>query len=264
MNKKKGEANQIIFLGTGGARVVVFKQIRASGGIWFSIDRTELLLDPGPGALIRCLEKGLKPKNLDGIILSHKHLDHSADINVMIEAMTEGGFAKKGAVFAPEDAFQGDPVILKYVRDYLERVEILKEGEEYRVGNISFEAPVRHIHTSAETYGFNFHTSKCKISYLSDTRFFPELLTHYRSDLLIVNVLRLEPSNLDHLSMQDVKKIVMESKPKVAILTHFGMTLLRANPWKHAKNIEDSTGIKVVVAKDGMVFNIDKMEVSPS
>jgi len=62
--------------------------------------------------------------------------------------------------------------------------------------------------------------------------------------------------------MEDVKRIVMECKPKVAILTHFGMTLLRANPWKQAKSIEDSTGIKVVVAKDGMVFDTDKMEVS--
>jgi ribonuclease BN (tRNA processing enzyme) len=260
--KREGKPNRIIFLGTGGARVVVFKQIRASGGIWFSIDGTEFLLDPGPGCLIKCLEKGLKPKNLEGIILSHRHLDHSADINVMIEAMTEGGFAKKGIVFAPQDAFEDDPVIFRYVRDYLQKTEILKAGGKYKIGNVTFESPVKHIHGNAETYGFNFHTSKCEISFLSDTRFFPELTEYYKGDLLIVNVLRVEASNLDHLCMEDVKRIVMESKPKVAILTHFGMTLLKANPWKQAKSIEDSTGIKVVVAKDGMVFNIDKMEVS--
>jgi ribonuclease BN (tRNA processing enzyme) len=262
LKKKEGRSNRIIFLGTGGARVVVFKQIRASGGIWFSIDGTDFLLDPGPGALIRSLEKGLKPKTLEGIILSHRHLDHSADINVMIEAMTEGGFAKKGVVFAPRDALEEDPVIFRYVRNYLEKVEILKAGEKYRIGNVTFEPPVKHIHGNAETYGFNFHTSKREISYLSDTRFFPELANHYRCDLLIVNVVRLQASNLDHLCMEDVKRIVMECKPKVAILTHFGMTLLRANPWKEARSMEDSTGIKVVVAKDGMVFDTDKMEVS--
>lgn len=262
MKKRKGKPNRIIFLGTGGARVVVFKQIRASGGIWFSIDGTEFLLDPGPGALIRALEKGLKPKSLEGIILSHRHLDHSADINVMVEAMTEGGFAKKGVVFAPGDAFQEDPVIFRYVRNYLEKVEILKVGKKYRIGNISFEPPVKHIHGNAETYGFNFHTSKREISYLADTRFFPRLTAHYKSDLLIVNVVRLQPSNLDHLCMEDVKRILMECKPRVAILTHFGMTLLRANPWKQAKSIEEHTGVKIVVAKDGMVFDTDKMEVS--
>jgi ribonuclease BN (tRNA processing enzyme) len=175
--------------------------------------------------------------------------------------MTEGGFAKKGVVFAPRDALEEDPVIFRYVRNYLGKVEILKAGEKYRIGNVTFEPPVKHIHGNAETYGFNFHTSKCEISYLSDTRFFPELANHYRCDLLIVNVVRLKASNLDHLCMEDVKRIVMECKPKVAILTHFGMTLLRANPWKEARSMEDSTGIKVVVAKDGMVFDTDKMEV---
>jgi len=262
LKKKEVRPNRIIFLGTGGARVVVFKQIRASGGIWFSVDGTDFIVDPGPGALIRSLEKGLKPRSLEGIILSHRHLDHSADINVMIEAMTEGGFVKKGVVFAPRDALEDDPVIFRYVRNYPEKVEILKVGEKYRIGNVSFESPVKHIHGNAETYGFNFHTSKCEISYLSDTRFFPELTSHYKSDLLIVNVVRLQASNLDHLCMEDVKRIVMKCKPRVAILTHFGMTLLRANPWKQAKSLEDSTGIKVVVAKDGMVFDIDKMEVS--
>jgi len=262
LKKKEKSSNRIIFLGTGGARVVVFKQIRASGGIWFSLDGTEFLLDPGPGALIRSLEKGLKPKSLEGIILSHRHLDHSADINVMIEAMTEGGFAKKGVVFAPRDALEEDPVIFRYLRSYPEKVEILKAGERYRMGNISFESPVKHIHGNVETYGFNFHTSKCEISYLSDTRFFPELANYYRGNVLIVNVVRLEPSNLDHLCMEDVKKIVMKCKPKVAILNHFGMTLLRANPWKEARRIEDSTRIRIIVAKDGMIFDTDKMEVS--
>jgi len=34
----------------------------------------------------------------------------------MIEAMTNGGFKKKGTVLAPKDALEGDPVIFKYVR----------------------------------------------------------------------------------------------------------------------------------------------------
>lgn len=34
--RKELETNYIIFLGTGGARVVVFKQILASGGLWLS------------------------------------------------------------------------------------------------------------------------------------------------------------------------------------------------------------------------------------
>ena len=44
--------NMIKFLGTAGARFAVTRQIRKSGGIWLSLDNTNLLLDPGPGSLI--------------------------------------------------------------------------------------------------------------------------------------------------------------------------------------------------------------------
>ena len=43
------------FLGTGGARWVVAKQIRSSGGFWLQADGTNVHVDPGPGALVRAL-----------------------------------------------------------------------------------------------------------------------------------------------------------------------------------------------------------------
>lgn len=167
--------NSIKFLGTAGARVVVSRQVRASGGIWLSLDDTNIFIDPGPGALVKCFSSRppLDPSKLDAILLSHKHLDHSGDINVMIEAMTEGTFKKRGAVFAPAEALKGDPVILKYVRRYPEKIEILKEGGKYKVGNLSFSTPVKHIHHGAETYGFRIKGKKTTVSYVADTKFLP-------------------------------------------------------------------------------------------
>ena len=71
--------NTIKFLGTAGARFAVTRQIRKSGGMWLSLDDTNILIDPGPGSLIRCLSSKpkLNPMNLDAIILSHRHIDHS-------------------------------------------------------------------------------------------------------------------------------------------------------------------------------------------
>jgi len=150
------EMNRIKFLGTAGARFVVSRQLRKSGGIWLTINDTNLLIDPGPGSLNTCLSSRpkLNPTDLDGIILTHRHIDHSNDINIMIEAMTNGGFNKKGVVFAPKDALDDDPVILKYVRSYVEKIEILKEKGKYKIGNISFSTPVKHTH-GVETYGLN-------------------------------------------------------------------------------------------------------------
>src|SRR5512137_668312 len=145
MEKNLGD-NFIKFIGTAGARFVVMKQLRSSGGVWMSVGGTNLCIDPGPGALIRCLHSKpkLDPSTLDGILLTHRHLDHSSDVNVMIEAMTEGGFKKRGTLFAPRDALEEDPVVLKYVMGYVNKIEVLKEDSEYRIGDIRFSTARKH------------------------------------------------------------------------------------------------------------------------
>lgn len=251
--------NRIKFLGTAGARFVVAKQLRASGGIWLTIKKTNLLIDPGPGSLVKCASSKpkLDPLELDGIILTHRHLDHSADINAMIEAMTSGGFNKKGVVFAPEDALSNDPVILKYVRDYVERVEILKEGGRYEIGDVSFGTPKKHLH-SVETYGLNIE--KPSISLISDTRYFDKLERYYRGDVIIINVVRLKPmEGLDHLCLADAEKIIDSLKPKLSILTHFGMSMLKAKPWELAAEMEKKLGVKIIAARDGMNIDLDNI-----
>src|SRR3989339_278764 len=149
-------ANFIKFLGTAGARVVLSKQLRASGGIWLSLDDTNLYIDPGPGALVHCFKSRpkLDPVNLDGILLSHRHLDHSGDINAMIEAMANATFNKRGIVLAPYDALEGDPVILKYVRAYPERIETIKQNKTYKIKNLEVLSPVKHKHHGSEAFGF--------------------------------------------------------------------------------------------------------------
>jgi len=246
----------IKFIGTGGARVVVSKQVRSTGGLWFHYRNTDLYIDPGPGALVRlhAARDHLEPARLDGIILTHKHLDHANDVNVMIEAMADGGFKKRGSLFCPEDAISGDPVVFNYVRSYLDGIHVLKAGQSYHIKDISFSTPVRHVHP-VEAYGLVFDAGK-KIGLISDTRYFDELADHYRVDALIVNVLRVKPifenDPIDHLSVDDFKKIVRRVQPQVAIMTHFGMNIIKEKPYEIARELEQELGVKVVAAYDNM------------
>ncbi len=260
--KDVSETDFIKFLGTAGARIVVSKQLCASGGMWYSLQGFNVLVDPGPGCLVRCISSRPKmdPMKLDAIILTHRHLDHAADVNVMIEAMTEGGFKKRGTLYTPEDALTEDPVVFKYVRSYLSRIEIVKEGGRYKLSDtVSFETPLKHHHPS-ETYGLNFFTPHDTISLIVDTRYFPELLKHYRGEILIINVVRYTVDNdmkswLYHLSIKDVKEIVTTLRPKVTILTHFGMTMIKAQPRMVAEQLSKETGLKIIAAGDGMKFD---------
>ncbi|MBM4445927.1 MAG: MBL fold metallo-hydrolase [Chloroflexi bacterium] len=253
-------SDTITFLGTAGARFVVTKQFLASGGAWLNFSGTEILLDPGPGCLVHSVKRKLGASKLKAIILSHKHLDHSGDINIMIEAMTEGGWKQRGVVFAPSDALNNDAVILPYLQNYPQKIDILSEGSSYSIEDISFETQVKHRHP-VETYGFVFRTPRHTLAWITDTRYFDGLSSYYRSELLVINVVMLETKGgIDHLSIPEAKQIILEVKPKIAVLTHFGMSIWRAKPWELAQKLSQDTGIKVIAARDGMRFDLAKLE----
>mgnify|MGYP003881629487 CR=1 FL=1 len=90
---------RILFLGCGGGRLNVLKQFYSTAG--FVIDCSKkIYVDPGPGAAIqfRKFEKKFKLKitDIEGIYVSHAHLDHINDVEVVIEGMTDYATKKKG------------------------------------------------------------------------------------------------------------------------------------------------------------------------
>ena len=262
--KKKEAGNFIKFLGTAGARFVMIKQLRASAGTWVSYKDTNVLIDPGPGSIVRCCASRpkLDPTRLDGIILTHKHLDHSNDINVMIEAMTEGGFKKKGEVFVPQDALDNDSVIFRYLQSFPEKIEKLRPQQTYRINDFVFRTSMKHIHP-VETYGIKFNIDNFSIGLMVDTRYFEELIDFYKTDILIISVVFFEPRPaIDHLSIQDVEQIIREIRPKKAILTHFGMSMLKAKPHELCEQLSSKLNTEVIAAYDGMTLKFDTSTAS--
>jgi len=252
--KKAGEGDFIKFLGTSGARFVMIRQLRSSGGIWLSYKGTNIIIDPGPGSIVRLAQSRpkLDPCKLDAIILTHRHLDHCGDINVMIEAMTEGGFKKRGAVFCPADAIENDTVILRHVLNFPQEVTALEANKKYAIGSFEFTTSMKHIHP-VQTYGMKFNFNKASISLISDTRFFDGLVDFYQADILIINVVFFEARpEIDHLCLFDAELLISKIRPKRAILTHFGMNMLKAKPHIQAEKLAKKLGVDIEAAYDGM------------
>ena len=161
-------------------------------------------------------------------------------------------------MFSPKDALDNDPVILKYVRKYVKNIEVLKEKKEYKINKIYFTTPVRHLHHGVETYGLNIYGKKSSISFISDTAYFIGIEKYYTEPILIINVVRMqENKKIEHLTIKDAEKIIKENKPKIAILTHFGMTIIKSKPWEIAQKLSEKLDLKVVSASDGMQVNLD-------
>ncbi len=252
---------RIKFLGTGGARFVVAKQLRASGGVFIEDRGERVILDPGPGSLVRMANSRprIDPSSIDAIILTHIHLDHSNDVNIVADAMTQGGFNKRGYLFAPHQAiYSEDRVVLNHTLNILERVVSLEERKRYRLRNIEFESSIRHDH-EVETYGVRFLLKDKKVGFLVDTAPKEEVFEDYKGcEVLIVNVVLYERPKwvIKHLCLEDIDLLVGIINPKLLVLTHFGMTMLNKKPWKDEDRFSERWGVEVKFAYDGMSLEV--------
>lgn len=249
--------SNVTFLGSGGGRMVVLNQMRKSGGFWIKFDDVNILHDPGPGSLVMVHQMGLKPRELDAIILSHRHIDHSNDVNVITEAMTGGGFNHRGRLMAPSDCFESDPVILQYVRSFVD-IERIKNGLEVAIKDVRTRFPIENMHP-VETYGV-IHTFKSmSLGYIPDTEYFPGLVDAYKGvDYLIINVVRMKTDkSIRHLNMDEAANLIDKIRPKRAILTHFGLQVLKSSPPRQARLISERTGVEVTAANDGLVVDLE-------
>jgi len=252
------DADQVIFVGTGGGRMTTALQARATGGLWIVLDGARLHVDPGPGALVhvRARSLALDPARLDAIVLTHKHLDHAGDVNAMIEAMTEGGTERRGLVLAPGDCYDDDPVILRYVRGYAARVGTLEAGGRYPIGDVVLETPLRLRHP-VETYGLRLVGRRYTVGLISCTGYFAELDAAFRADVLILSVVFRNPRDETHLAVPDAQRLLAAIRPRLAVITHFGLTMLRARPWEVAEALSQETGVRVVAARDRWRLALD-------
>lgn len=91
-------------------------------------------------------------------------------------------------------------------------------------------------------------------AYTSDTEYFKGIGKYYESvRLLILCVMR--PAGKPwkgHMTTDDAIRIIEESRPEKAVLTHLGMQMLMRGPEKEARLIQEQIKVPTVAARDGM------------
>ncbi len=211
---------------------------------------------------MRCIDLGFKPSRLDCIVLSHRHIDHSNDVNIMTEAMSGGGFKPRGILIAPWDCLEGsDPVVLKYVRKYIkDNISVLKEGSRCNLNGVEIDGTLRLKHSDVESYAIKFRFGGRTLGYIADTKYFDGIGEAMKGcDFLIINMVRITyDDRFQHLIPGDVEKVLKVAKPGLAILNHFGMQVVKAHPRDIAFRLEKATGVKTIAAEDGMRLSLDK------
>lgn len=246
--------NRLTFLGTGGTRYVMITQRRHTGGLWFSTPSGDWVIDPGPGALVRALEAGLNHKTCRGVIATHRHIDHTTDLNVTIEAMSAGGREKIEkpllALLPPE---KEGPLPLDYYKPRLSLIQRLPAGLELEEGKIT-PTPLDH---GTDCWGLRFDGfDGPSWGLVSDTRWFEGLGSFYKGcQFLVANVtLITNGRGIYHLATDELPLLAQESGVEKIYMTHMGDWLLDYPPEKRAEELSTER-CQMIPAYDGMVVD---------
>jgi phosphoribosyl 1,2-cyclic phosphodiesterase len=147
-------------------------------------ERTRLLVDAGLGkreTLARLAAAELNVEHLDGILITHEHLDHCNGLPQMLGLW-------KAPLFVTEQTMGA---LRRTLPDTLEKrlrgVESIQAGQRFCVGDIEVHA-FAIPHDAADPIGFTFRTNSTKMALVTDLGYMPELVkVHLRdSDCLML------------------------------------------------------------------------------
>jgi phosphoribosyl 1,2-cyclic phosphodiesterase len=139
-----------------------------------------------------------------------------------------------------------------------EQIIETKPGTTFNIHQLHFTT-TQAKHTDPDAVGFRIKTpTNGDIAYTSDTEYYENITKAYTGTrVLILCVLRPTDSPWKgHMTTNDAIRIIEETKPEMAILTHFGIQMIMKNPNNEARQIQEKTGTPTTAAADGMRVTI--------
>ncbi len=201
---------------------------RASPGLIIISDSTQILIDSGPGTLRKLLEVGITYRDIDVLLYTHLHPDHTADLVPILFACKYGDLPREKDLLC-----MGGPGFKSFLEKlgelydswiepqsyHLTVKEISKEAMFYRDLKI-FSKTMAHISGSIG-YRIEFKNRK-SMAISGDTDYCQNIIDlAFEVDLLVLECSFPDGKKVDgHLTPSLAGRIAMESRCKKLLLTH--------------------------------------------
>ncbi|MFT4304267.1 MAG: MBL fold metallo-hydrolase [Candidatus Woesearchaeota archaeon] len=249
----------ITFLGTGGDIYVISKCIRNSSGIVIRHEDLQFVIDPGPNTLLTARNNNINLRATTAVICTSPKLMMSNDINATIAAMTYNGEDVHGVVVAPKTLVEGNqlnqPLLRQFYKGCVERVIIAEPEKKIGIENVDIH--FKETTLGSDNVGLILIMSDIKIGYTSTTGYNERIAKQYDGcDVLIMHI--QNPSGMqekNRMSSDDAIKFINKVKPQLAIITHFGKSMLENDSIQEARFIHSKTDCQVLAAVDGQTIS---------
>lgn len=207
---------------------------RSSAGFWLETsDGAKILLDCSASIGSRMAANGLDWPNLDGIWISHFHLDHCGGLAPLLAGTKHANAMKKRTkplqIFGPkglESLIAGFDAVNNYrllEQPFPVDVIEVEELEKFEIAS-GVEAVAMSTPHTPESHAIHLRDSDDKtLVYSSDTGFIDVICSFAkRVDLFILECTFVRDKPIEkHLELAEAIHLIRKAHPKRAMLTHF-------------------------------------------
>jgi ribonuclease BN (tRNA processing enzyme) len=215
-------------------------------GLLLDTGRQKILIDAGEPSARTLIEIGVDPADLDAIVITHGHSDHTAGLPMIIQAAWIVGRQASLPIFLPAELIHPlrNWLSASYIGpDFLPfelRFHAWEDGPVHSVGDCEFTpTPTTHLQALVDRFGNGrFHAFSLEIRH-SDFGFVfsgdigtPADLAKplkTRTDLLVCEIAHVEPQALfDFLSSRKVTRLILtHASPEIAAEIETVLTVAR-------------------------------------
>ncbi|MCX7966172.1 MAG: ribonuclease Z [Syntrophorhabdaceae bacterium] len=183
-----------------------------------------ILVDIGPSVVRRLLEFGYAVNDIDAVLLTHFHVDHTADLSTLLFACNYGIEPRYKPLLllgglGLKRFFKTMASIYPWIKpNYYELILKTLSHGEYFYDNILIKT-IRVNH-NRESIAIKI-TDRKSVVFSGDTSFSKNLIKlAHNTDLLIAECSFPERVVKGHLNLKSLQKIIEKAKPKKVILSH--------------------------------------------
>jgi len=206
---------RITFLGTG--TCVHGKHNKAQSSILIE-DESKILIDCGAGTFLRMGEAGIHVNDIDAILLTHNHLDHNADIFVILKARwLENG--EKIHIFGPK----GTAEFLEELQEtysYLRKKICFSVSEEDKFSVGGFEIDTVRTKHSITSRAYIIEKAEKRVVVSGDTAPLKEVLGIKCNALIHELSLPFNSTTEDHTTPEKLAEVLRFCNAEKIYLTH--------------------------------------------
>lgn len=224
---------------------------KAASGYLLETDGSKVWIDAGPGTW-RHLQERCDWRDIDSIVLSHRHPDHTTDLFQCYHARQYGDAEPKSPIplYAPQETLERISAYTEGLSDSFE-FNPIEPNEEIEIGDVRFSF-VRMIHP-AFTLGMRVECAGTVLAYSADSGPTADFKALAQDANVFLCEATLQDSDEEwegHMHAAAAGRIAAEQGCERLLLTHLPPERDPGLSLEQAKTT--ANGVRVELAQDGM------------